>query len=133
MKLPEYFTSGGNQDFRNTKMLVGGGHVIDLDTEKVIIDYRFYTPKKTGANGLYAAIWIHDNKGDRHAYGTAKVTGAGYHYTSAAISQALKELGVTFNAGEDPDSGGTQAQEAALNTLARCLGYDHTLLVSFGP
>jgi hypothetical protein len=133
MKLPETFKEIGNQAFRESDALIGGGHVIDLDSKKVIIDYRLFAPHNPYSDRVSVVLWIRDDKSNRFCWATGTTAGHGYHHESAAISNAMRNMGIVFDKNEDPDSRGTEAQEAALDNLAHTLGYTNTLVVPFHP
>jgi hypothetical protein len=139
MKIPEKFKeSQRDQDFRGTQPMQVAYKLVDLDNshfpdafQSTIIDVRVFWPNYSET--CNAVIWVRDAKGNRYGYGIGMTSGVGYHHESAAIYDAMCDLGIEFGAAERFEASGASAQEEAIRNLGKALGYKNTLLVDFNP
>ena len=139
MKIPEMFNeSRRNQKFRQTQPMCIAYKLINLDEpewkkqyESVVIEARVFWPNNSGT--CKAVVWIKDKNGNRYGWGVGVTSGAGYHHESAAIEDALNDIGIKFDSQEGFGALGTRAQEKAIIKVGEALGYKNTLLVDFNP
>lgn len=87
--------------------------LLDPKTGRSIINARFYQPGTV----CYCCLWV--SGGEHYGSGAGRAGGGGYHKPSAALSEALRDAGVTLN---DPISGyGDSHMWDALEALGRAL------------
>jgi hypothetical protein len=145
MILPEKFKQLNVPKWRDTALLLEGYKIIsykenfkprkgyeDYDTPyKEVLDVRiFYTKgSRTSMGSNKVLIWVRGGQGRfGHSHGVAG--GCGYHRTSAALSSALRNLGIKL--GDFDCSGvGDDAMKRACMELCRQLGYSNLYLVHF--
>jgi hypothetical protein len=139
MKIPEKFNeSRRSQTFRETQPMHIAYKLIDMDNERfrdtyqsVILDVRVFWPNHSET--CKAIVWVRDEKESRYGCGVGITSGYGYRHESAAIYDAMRDLGIKFDRGEAFDAAGTSAQEKAVRNLGEALGYKNTFLVDFNP
>lgn len=110
-----------------------GWKLIDLDAEPYgsdkampcVLDIRVYW---TSARH-YCCIWLVHAGGHRNASGVAQ--GFGYHRGSAAVSDAIKNLG--FKLSEDIDGRGYDSCTSAFRAIAEALGIKRPAIVTIHP
>lgn len=94
---------------------------------ETIIDCRVYMARHSdGASPQYCNIWINDtrsstNTAHRYARGVGKASGYGYDKSSAAISAAIDDAGITLS--KRIDGVGESASFEAICAIAEALGY----------
>jgi hypothetical protein len=139
MKIPEKFEESlRSQKFRETQPMCVAYKLINLDNPRwrdrgvgVVIDVRVFW--SNNSQTCRAVVWIADEKGSRYGYGVGRTSGGGYHHESAAIMDAFQDMGITFGLGEGFSGKGIGAQEAAIKSVGKALGYENTYLVYFNP
>jgi hypothetical protein len=88
-----------------------------------IADLRIY-----GTNAKnYSCLWVHDKKNNIYCSGSGSAGGYGYHRPSAASSEAFQTAGIELS--ESISGRGDRAQEEALLSLAKKLGYRKTYVI----
>jgi hypothetical protein len=86
--------------------------VVDTGRQREVITARLY--HKPGGYTWRALVWTTEDHGDP---GRGKAGGGGYHKPSAALAEAIRDLGYQLD--QDIDGRGDAACEAALLALAR--------------
>jgi hypothetical protein len=122
MFIPEILKeSKRNMSFRDKKELIHGLQCINTDNGIAVIDCRIYAGKSRDSSQIYAAVWIHDWKGNRFSHGVGIAGGYGYHKGSYAIETALKEMGIKLD--RSIHGCGYDACKAAFASIMEALGY----------
>ena len=111
-------------NYKGEKELMKTFNVV-TDTLKEIITVRCYMGRSSSASTVYASIWI--NASGIYTSGKGKAGGYGYHKESAAIAEAIESAGITLDA--NISGVGDGAICAALEAIARALGFSNVLIV----
>lgn len=92
-----------------------------------IITVKTYMGRSSAASTRYAVIWIHARGAEYYAQGHGTAGGGGYCKRSAAIAYAIADAGIALD--EAIDGRGVSAVRAALEAIARKLGYRKFMIV----
>ena len=87
--------------------------VLDPATGRAFVTARIYWPGSTA----YCALWI--NGADKWGRGNGKAGGYGYHKSSAALGEAIRDAGIKLS--QSINGHGDEAMKYACEAIARAL------------